>query len=259
MTKRILPAVLLCAALAGCATTRAPIPAVGGESLVPLVREKIAVSYQLVDKHIGYAEVLYHGLWVRRHAAAPDFSGIWQPDREMTDYLATRLRQQGFMADSAYVLANADAIEAHTRQTAALARRTALTTPADNPYIRLPPTTTAFEDPVNTAEFRKLAGQLQARGYRYLAEFTSMNLISAAPGYGLIILGDGPNLRFIELATGRVIWSGNAVYAETYQLGGDFRRLEQNDLQGLKYGLRFAVSKLDFVGLLGVKPYGSDW
>lgn len=259
MTKRILPAALMCAVLAGCAATRAPAQPVDTATLVPLVREKIAVSYQLVDKRIGYSEALYRGFWVENRASAADFSGIWQPDRDMSDYLATRMRQQGFMTDSAYDAAGADAIGAHNRRTAALARRAALTTPTDNPHIRLPPPAEVFDAPVETPEFRKLAGQLQARGYRYLAEFTSMNLISAATGYGLIVFGDGPNLRFVDLATGRVIWSGNVIYSETYQLGGDFRKLEANNLQVLKYGLRSGMTTLDFGALLGVRPYGSDW
>lgn len=256
---RILIAALACVVLAGCATAHAPIAPVGGASVVPLAREKIAVSYQLVDKRLRYSEVLFRLLWLDERASMQDFSGIWQPDRDLTDDAVERMRQQGFMADSVYAVADRAAIEANNRQTAALARRGMPSSPKGyGALIRTPPAS-VFEEAPTSAEFKSLARQLQDKGYRYLAELTGMHLAASAPGYGMVIVAAGPNLRFIDLRTGRVIWTANLSYGDAYQLDGDFRKLEANNMQLLKAILRVSIAKVDFVELLGVKPYASDW
>jgi hypothetical protein len=257
--KRMFVAALACVILAGCAMTRAPISPVGGASVAPLAREKIAVSYQLVDKRISYSEVLFRPLWLDERASAQDFSGIWQADRDLTDHAVERMREQGFLADSVYAVASPSAIEANNRQTAALARRGLPSSPKGKKILIRTPPVVFFEETPSSAAFKNLAGQLRSKGYSYLAELTSMHLAASAPGYGLVIVAAAPNLRFIDLQTGRVIWTSNLSYGEASQLGGDFRKLEENNMQGLKNALRAGMAKVDFVGLLGVKPYASDW
>jgi hypothetical protein len=66
---------------------------VSGATVAPLATEKIAVSHQLVDKRMHYSEVLFRLVFLENRASSEDCSGVWQPDRNMTDYVVKRMRR----------------------------------------------------------------------------------------------------------------------------------------------------------------------
>lgn len=239
------------ALLAGCST----VPAQPGESqLADLAAAPIAVSYQLVAKRINYSEVLYRVLWLENTSSARDFSGLWAADEDLTVYVAARMTRLGFQATSAYQLARRESVTAYSDATAlAAVRDSAFLRSTDSPQAAIPPAM-FFEKTLRTPEFGTLAQELRAKGYRYLAEFTSMDLAASAPGLGVVVVAAAPNLRVVDLHNGRVLWSQNLVHAEPYQLGGDLRKLEADGMRKTKEALQAGIERIDFINLWGVRP-----
>lgn len=244
---------LLCAVLAGCAGNPTT-PSVAGADINPLKNEKIAVSYQLVAKQINYSEVLFRVVFLENRASTEDFSGVWQADKDMTAFMVARIRSQGFAAESIYAVANADVIAAERRSVAAATGAQAAALPVVKPATGSIPPATFFEVMPAASGYTPLASALRAAGYRYLAEFTAMDIRGSAPGYGVVIVSGEPNLRIIDLRTDKVVWTRNLRHFESYQLGGDLKKLEENNMARTKEGLRAGMDKLDFVKLWGVSP-----
>jgi len=53
---------------------------------------KVASSYFMVNKTVDYTEVLYRILWVEHRASSMDFSGVWDPDDELSIVVNNKLR-----------------------------------------------------------------------------------------------------------------------------------------------------------------------
>lgn len=239
--------------LAGCAAAP-PIKPVAGANIDALKTEKIAVSYHLVGKQINYSEVLYRVLWLENTSSTQDFSGVWTADQDMTEYVAARIKSQGFHAESVFHLANADTVNAENRSMALKVRQNATKLQATKAAAKVIPPTIFFEETPDAPEFAALADALRDKGYRYLAEFTAMDLVASAPGYGLVIVAAAPNLRIVDLQSNKVVWTQNLYHYSNNQLGGDLKKLEENGMGKTKAALKEGIDKFDFIGLWGVSP-----
>ena len=250
--KKLFQLALLCAILAGCATTPNKIRALDGADISPLKTERVAVSYKLVDKRINYNEVLYRVLWLENKSSSQDFSGIWSADEDLTSYAMERLRAQGLKADSIYQAADGKSIDAANAVEAAIVRQNATTNHPNIAGAKLLPISLYFTDLPTERAFKDLAAQLRNKGYRYLIEMTAMDLTGNAIGYGGVVVAAQPNVRVIDLQLNKVVWSTNLGHSELYQLGGDLKKLEADDMAKTKGGLRAGIQKIDFSSLWGL-------
>ena len=108
-----------------------------------------------------------------------------------------------------------------------------------------------FQYPVEPA-FTNLAQALQAKGVRYLVQLTADYLHGSAPGYGLVYVRTEPNVRVIDLQAHKVLWNRFVLEQDVFQLGGDLRQLELDNMAKTKEGFLNATNKLDFAGLWGL-------
>lgn len=240
--------------LVGCASAPPAQKNVDGADISPLASEHIAVSYHVIHPQINYVETLYRVFWLETKASTQNFSGIWMPDRDMSEFAVERMRAQGFKAESVYTLASAPAISAANQEVGNAAKEKAALPHPQLPKVKLLPADIFFTAPPSAAEFSALANELRAKGYRYLAQLTSMDLSADAPGYGLIIVTSMPNLRVVDLHTNKVVWAKNVQHGEPYQLGGNFMHLEKDGMAKLKEGMKLGIAKLDFAQQFGVLP-----
>lgn len=249
--KRLFQLVVTCLVLASCATAPDKVPSVAGADISPLKTEKMAVSYQLVDKRINYDEVLYRVLWLENKVASQDFSGVWSADQDLTNHVVERLRQQGLKAESIHQVLDAKTVEHAHAVEAAIFRRNATPHPSIRGAKLLPISLFFTELPAEPA-FAELASQLRGKGYRYLVEMTAMNLFGSAQGLGNVIVGAESNMRVIDLHAGTVVWNAKLIPGELYALGGDLKKLEVDDMAKTKEGLRSGIQKIDFSSLWGL-------
>jgi len=252
------PLGLSAALLGGCAGP-AIKPAVEGVSMSVLRSDRIAVSYSMARKSFGYTEVMYRVLWAEKKDANRDFSGVWNADPELTGYVVDRLRAQAFKADSVYALIDPALV---TAANAALAQDCITHQVVQNPEVtfhtgdaraakELPLASHFLTYPADPA-FAALSDALQAKGVRYLVQMTSMDVTGLAPGYGMVIVAAFPDTRVIDLQRRQVIWNKIVQQSDLFQLGGDLRQLEVDNLAKTKEGLVNGTNKLDFASLWGV-------
>lgn len=235
----------------GCASPS--IQPVAGESLAALKTEKIAVSHTLVAQRINYIETLYRVLWLETKTSSQDFSGLWQPDADLSGFSASRLRQQGFAADPVHKAADNALVEAANKEWA----QAILAAAQPNPQFsesKLLPLPAFFLNPPAGDGYQALASSLRDKGYRYLVQLSSMDIHGNAPGYGMVLVGQNPNTRVVDLQSGKVVWSTGLFLAEVYQLGGDFKALEIDGMKKTKEGLAAGIHKIDFASLWGFAP-----
>lgn len=250
--KRLFQLALLCAILAGCAAAPTKIAAVDGADIAPLKTERAAISYKLVDKRINYNEVLYRVLWLESKSSSQDFSGIWPADQDLTGYAVERLRAQGLKADSIYQAVDGKTIDLANAVESAIVRQNATTNHPNIQGAKLLPIALYFNDLPTESAFTGLAAQLRGKGYRYLIELTAMDIIGNAIGYGGVVVAARPNVRVIDLALNKVVWNANLGHSELYQLGGDLKKLEVDEMAKTKEGLRAGINKIDFSKLWGL-------
>lgn len=245
----------LAAALGGCAT--APATSVGGVSLAPMRTERIAVNYTMVHKSFDYYETQYRVLWLENSTANREFGGLWNPDPDLTRYTTDRLRAQAFKADSAYDLVDqalvtaaddaiiADAVANGVDENPSYVYR------AVGPLKKLPLADHFLVYP-NDPAFTAMAQALQARGVRYLVQLTAAFLRGNSPGYGMVFVSTEPDVRVIDLQAHQVVANRFVLEQDVFQLGGDLRKLEVDNLAKTKEGLLNATNKVDFAKLWGV-------
>lgn len=250
--KKLLQLALLCAILGGCAIAPNKISAVEGADITPLKTERAAVSYTLVDKRINYNEVLYRVLWLENKSSSQDFSGIWSADQDLTGYAVERLRAQGLKADSIYQAVDGKTIDLVNAVETTIVRQNATTNHPNIQGAKLLPIPLYFVDLPTERAFTALTAQLRSKGYRYLIEMTAMDLAANAIGYGGVLVAVQPNVRVIDLLLNKVVWNTNLEYGELYQLGGDLKKLEIDDMAKTKEGLRAGIYKIDFSKLWGL-------
>ena len=102
---------------------------------------------------------------------------------------------------------------------------------------------------VLASEFTVLAQALQDKGVRYLVQLTAMDLNAAAPGYGMVTVTAAPNVRVLDLSQHKVLWTGYTLQPDLFQLGGDLKKLEVDNMAKVKEGMANGARKIDFAGL----------
>lgn len=244
-------AILFCALLCGCATTA--VPPVTGESLEPLKSEKIAVSYSLASTRINYVETLYRVLWLETKTSSSDYSGVWSSsEADMTDMVVARLRQQGYSAQSVQSIIDPSLVAAADQE---LGKDMAAHSPGPHPNVtgaKLAPAQPFFRELKPGGAHAAMLEALREKGYNYLLEMPSMNINGAAIGYGGVLVGGSPQGRIIDLRKPKVVWLAPIHHSEVYQLGGDLKKLEVDDMKKTKEGLKAGINKVDFTGLWGL-------
>jgi hypothetical protein len=238
--------------IGGCATTT--VAPVAGESLQGLRSERIAVSYTLAEKRINYNETLFRLVFLENKSSSQDFSGFWNADTDLSSYLAKRLGEQGFTADSIYQATDKTLIEsANAVWSKAIVAASSKTHPTI-PSGKLPPATEFFLSPPTEDALRALLTSLREKGYRYLLQLTAMDIYGNAPGYGMVLVSAEPYGRVIDIQSGNVVWVAQLRHGEAYQLGGDLKALETEGMAKAKAGLAAGIGKLDFANLWGLTP-----
>lgn len=250
--KTIFRVCLMALVLTGCATKSPARKNIDDADISPLVRERVAVSYHLIYPRMNYTEVLYRVLWLENKASTQDFAGIWLPDHDLSGYATERLRAQGFKADNVYDLVGEPVIAAANRDVSNAAIQNATMPHPQLPQVKLLPAEIFFTESPTQADFTPLSNALRGNGYRYLMQFTAMDLSASAPGYGLVTVVSRPNLRLIDLQTNKVVWASNIAHGEPYQLGGNLARLEEDGMAKTKEGMKLSMAKLDFIKLFGL-------
>lgn len=251
--KKLISIALFSIVLSGCATTPDKSAVIDGADISALRTERAVVSYKLIDKRINYSEVLYRVLWLENKSSAQDFSGIWSADRDLTSYALERLRAQGLNAESIYQVADTKSIDAVNALETTIVRQNATTPHPNIAGAKLLPIPLYFVDLPADQAFTNLTAQLRGKGYRYMIEMTAMDLIGNGVGYGGVVVAAQPNVRVIDLQSNKVAWNANLAHTEMYQLGGDLKKLEVDNMAKTKEGLRAGIQKIDFANLWGLK------
>jgi hypothetical protein len=252
MIKELFSCLALLGALAGCANQPAKFATLNGESLAPMRTEKVAVSYSLATKKINYLETLFRGLWLESKTSSQDFSGIWSADRDLTSYTVPVLRNQGLNAVSAYDVVDAAVIQAANDEFGMRLYNEAETEHPEIKGTKLLPNPNYFARPVDSQKSLTLIEQLKAMGFRYLVQLTAMDIYGNAIGYGAVVVMAQPNVRVIDLNSGKVAWSVNYTHSEIYQLGGDLKKLEIDSMARTKEGLQVGIAKLQIASRMNL-------
>jgi hypothetical protein len=215
--KRLFAAIIVLF-IVGCANTQ--ITPEAKSAFQELKSEKIVVRYTLTTKKIQYSETLYRGFWAKTNTATRDISGVWQPDRDLSEYLASSITKHGYKAVSVYDI--------------------------------IPEELVGNIEQSNKKGVTPLQDSLNKMGYKYLFELTAMNLNGAAEIGGLIWIGASPKARLIDLDNSRVVWTDQFQHYERYQFGGNLRALEVDGMRKAKEGIRFGIDKIDFATIWSV-------
>jgi hypothetical protein len=123
-----------------------------------------------------------------------------------------------------------------------ISRTPASSTP-NIPGTKLPPEPAFFYRYPGGAHFTALSDKLQKAGIKYLFEYISSDVYGNAIGYGMVTVTAVSHIRLIDLDAGRVVWVSPFHTGEVYQLGGDLKKLEENNLQKLKEGIVAGINK----------------
>lgn len=253
MKKISLVLILACAALVGCASAPTAVPTVDGADISTIKSERIAVNYKVVSKQVNYIETLYRVLWLETKTSRQDFGGVWSADEDMTRYAVEALRAQEFNADSVHGAIPSAQMKAANDFLIGRAQADAQINHPEIAGTKLLPIPLYFGTWAKDAALETATGALRQKGYRYLIDMTAMDLYGNAAGYGMVIVTAQPNVRVVDLTTGKVVWNSNLNHMEVFQLGGDLKKLEENDLAKLKDGMKAGIAKLNFQALWGVK------
>jgi len=250
MNIKSIVASLLVVLLAGCAAPS--IAPVQGESLKGLRSEKIAVNYTVATKKINYLETLYRVLWLETKTSSQDYSGIWDPDKELTASAVAKLRQQGFAATSAYDSLNPGTLATMNKSWGDLMIASSTKNHPEISGVKLIPEKDFFLSNQAATNLAPLAGALKEKGFRYLVQLSAMDITGNAVGYGMVAVGASPAVQVIDLTTGKIIWVSPVFHSEVYQLGGDLKALEVDGMKKTKEGLSAGIAKINFEGLWGL-------
>jgi hypothetical protein len=231
--------------LGGCAS--GPIPPVAGESLQGLRTERIAASYTLAEPKISYQEQLYRVLWVESKVSSQDFSGVWTPDPDLSNDLASQLKTEGFSADSVYLVADKTLVEsaAGVWAKATLDAPTAMH-PTMTTSKLLPAIAYFGESPKDEANLA-LMKSLREKGYRYWVQLISMDLRALSTSF--VIVEVAANSRVIDLQSGKVVWT-TYVSASSFA-GNDLKALETDGMKKTKEAMKENIGKMKFASLWG--------
>lgn len=241
--------------LAGCATQG--VNQLSAEDSGKLKRSKVATSYLMVTKRVNYIETLYRVLWLETKGSSMDISGIWQPDDELGALVNNNLKAMSIDAQNVRtVVSDKSIIDAYQKDLREEYLKNAKTDHPNVPGTKLPPEIAFFQGYPTSKDFTALSDALKKVGVKYLFEYTSSDLYGNAPGYGLVAVVAMSHVRVLDLDAKKVVWVAPFHTSEVYQLGGNLKKLEENNLQKLKEGVVTGINKgmekTKFLAMMGI-------
>ncbi len=207
---------------------------------------KVASSYFMVNKTVDYTEVLYRVLWAEHRASSMDFSGVWEPDDELSIVVNNKLKNASINAIKVTDLIDARTLDEYyfskigenlPSNANATDERLLLS------YLNQYPKYTGFESVRNL---------LLEKGVYYLFEVVSLGTYANAFGFGGVRIGSSQHMRILDLHDKKILWSAAFTGGENYQLGGNLRKLELNNLALLKEGVTLSLKDSMSKGLNSV-------
>jgi hypothetical protein len=228
--------------LSGCASPGGS--QLSAEDSQKLKTSKVATSYFMVTKRVNYIETLYRVVFLETKTASLDISGIWQPDDDLGTLVNDNLRAMAIDARKlGAVVSDRSIIDAYQRDLRAEYLKNAASEHPSIPGTKLPPSMPFFQEFPSSASFAALSETLKKAGVRYLFEYTSSDLYGNAAGYGMVIVLAQSHVRLLDLEARRIVWVAPFHTSEVYQLGGDLKKLEENNLEKLKEGVVTGINK----------------
>lgn len=240
--KRFVFVVLASLFLGACAS--APVNRISIDQSKDIRAEKVAVGSMVVEKKINYIETLYRVLWLETKSSSMEFGGIWNPDDEFTGLVTKSLRGLDINSEALSSIVAPEVMESYRSALTAdyLAHST-----GKHPQIagvNMAPAKTYFEQYPQYNEFEAVRDALLGAGYSYLFEYLGSDVYGNAPGYGMVVVTMPSQLRIIDLKKKTVAWSHIAFTHEVYQMGGNLKKLEENNLAKLKEALDVGIKKV---------------
>lgn len=249
---KLIAILLCCGFLTGCATPIPKIDGLHGTSLAPMKSEKVAISYTLARKRINYLETLYRVVMLETKTSSQDFSGIWSPDRDLSNYALPLLKENGVDAYNVHDIVENSIISNANEEIGRKIFDEAVTEHAEIKGTKLLPNPDYFANSITTDHTLKLLSALKEKNIRYLVQLTAMDIYGNAIGYGGVVVLAQPNVRVVDVANGKVIWSANYSHSEVYQLGGNLKKLEIDSMAKTKEGLQAGIKKMPLATQMGL-------
>lgn len=238
---------------AGCATPSSRTTPEATSVFQDLKSEKIAVKYTLATKRIYFSESLYRVFWITNQRTSRDFSGVWEPDSDLSEYTAASISGQGYNAVSAYkVVTDGSIIGSESNTLTENCFHAPLPGDQGPGVVGGKTMLDCFMAINNEKEFLALSDNLKNKGYKYLLELRAEDLSAGAPGFGTVSMRSTPYARLVDLTNNKVVWTALLWQHATFQLSGDLRKLEVNEMSKTKEGLRVGINKINFAALWAV-------
>lgn len=239
--------VILSLSIVGCKATR-PLNKVPQQTIADIKSGKIATNFVMANKRINYTEVLFRGAYLDTKATALDYSGIWNPHSDVLGWINQSLPQLGLTPVSvSEVLSNQDIFKAYEAALIADYNENSET----KSDFRYWPWNEYFLNYPSYDGFEEVRNQLLASDVEYLFEWLSPDVFGKAIGYGMVSVAMYSNVRIIDLKNRKVIWHEQLDTKQISQLGGDLKKLEENNLALLKENVQIGVKSALSVGKAG--------
>jgi hypothetical protein len=222
-------------------------------------QSKVASNFYMVSKKVNYLETLFRGLWLETKTSSMDVSGIWNPDEQFSNIVASKLDSLSLSNQNlSELIAENTMIENYNTVLSADYLKNSSGEHPEIPGTFMPPLAAFFDKYPSYPEFEVIRQALVAKGIDYYFEYLSTDMYGNAVGYGMVTVSMPSQMRLIDLKNKSVIWKDVAWASEVYQLGGDLSKLETNNLEKLKEGLIVGLDKifaLDRIGpAFGIVP-----
>ena len=211
---------------------------------VKIKKDKMAVSFILLKKNIKYSETLYRVLYLETKSSVRDISGVWDIDKDLSLFTNKMLLKKGNLSTDIYSILDENTLSSY-RNGLIVDYFKDIKSRELEPGIVIPAKTKQYllTYPKNN-KFKILREKLLSKGVTYLFEYIAPFIDASAPGYGMVMIGMTSNLRIINLKTEKVEWVDTNRIFENYQLGGNLKKVEENNLELLRKSIKSNIEKL---------------
>lgn len=202
--------------------------------------ECIAVSYKSTQNKIFYSEILYRVLWLETKRTEKDFSGVWDADQDLLNWIVDSLSAHGFLgAKRIYDLSSLEVINAYHLERVKKVEFLTEKSEKDQKQYNL-----AFNEKEVSLTFQAIASDLLSKQCNYLLEFSANGINGFA--VSRVTVSVKPNMRLVDVKSGDVLWSSRVSFGDQFRSGGDLTILEENNMEKTKEGLRNGISRFNF-------------
>ncbi|WP_028862582.1 hypothetical protein [Psychromonas aquimarina] len=212
--------------------------------LANMQTSKVATNFFIANERIHYTETLYRVLWLETKTSSMDLSGIWDSKTDILNLVDESVSSLGI---NSLKISNTGTDDELLRDYVAGLNKdydsNSIEIP-ETPETKLQPSSSYFSKYPTYNEFENLRISLLNNGVDFLFEYLSPEIYGNAIGYGIVQIIMPSQLRIIDLKNKKVIWNYSGIAVEQYQLGGDLKELEKNNLAILKKGIRAGVTNV---------------